>query len=414
MGSAAEALQRCEELWMPWARAGHPPEVNSTAPTAPEAAFMMRRLASLAAPCPRGQRSSLVREPFVRGLLRHVVANAARVTSAEQRSQAVADTVWSLGVLAGPYLYAEEMAALVETPVNLERGLFQPPQVADLLWGLATCQHEPSRLGAFLEVVAATDSGLSEYSPRDITTVLWAVATLRPRQPVVAALLASSPRTWAGAGGWTPLELTTDQLSTAAWALAACGAAGAESPQLLRLWQEICERRDAFLGAAKTRFSLLRIHQVALTLDLESAYDPRELHPHGRNVMAAARRSWMRDSGDKRTKHVSHLQRELGAALASLGLSPLEESNVAGYSVDLTVPEHSLAIEADGPSHFSRTSGRLLGSAVLKRRHLRRSGWRVLSVPLATWEELIGPEERGRYLKAELQALRPGHLWPWS
>lgn len=103
---------------------------------------------------------------------------------------------------------------------------------------------------------------LPAYLPQDITTVLWAVATLRPRQPVVAALLASSPRTWAGAGGWTPLELTTDQLSTAAWALAACGAAGAESPQLLRLWQEICERRDAFLGAAKTRFSLLRIHQV--------------------------------------------------------------------------------------------------------------------------------------------------------
>eukprot|EP00873_Tetraselmis_striata_P017872 jgi/Tetstr1/438136/TSEL_002862.t1 len=69
--------------------------------------------------------------------------------------------------------------------------------------------------------------------------------------------------------------------------------------------------------------------------------------------------------------------------------------------------EHSLAIEADGPSHFSRTSGRLLSSGVLKRRHLRRSGWRVLSVPLATWEELIGPEERRRYLEVDRVAGAP-------
>jgi hypothetical protein len=75
--------------------------------------------------------------------------------------------------------------------------------------------------------------------------------------------------------------------------------------------------------------------------------------------------------------------------------------------VDLTVPEYGLAIEADGPSHFSRTTGRLLGPTVLKRRHLRKAGWAVLSVPLPVWEELIGPDERLRYLKARPLPLNP-------
>jgi hypothetical protein len=37
------------------------------------------------------------------------------------RWQAVANTVWSLAVLAGPFLYAEEMAAIVEVtpPLHL-------------------------------------------------------------------------------------------------------------------------------------------------------------------------------------------------------------------------------------------------------------------------------------------------------
>jgi len=78
---------------------------------------------------------------------------------------------------------------------------------------------------------------------------------------------------------------------------------------------------------------------------------------------------------------------------------------LAGYSVDISLPHLKLAIEADGPSHFSRTPGPprpapnllppsspppasastgppvLAGPTAMKRRHLRAMGWALVSVP---------------------------------
>jgi hypothetical protein len=97
----------------------------------------------------------------------------------------------------------------------------------------------------------------------------------------MVTLLRSTPLTWGGSGrqadvSWAPLDLSTDQLSTCAWALAVMGAA--EAPQLLRLWQDICERSDSFLKATNTRFSLLRIHQVPVPLRLPCSCCPITLN----------------------------------------------------------------------------------------------------------------------------------------
>lgn len=54
----------------------------------------------------------------------------------------------------------------------------------------------------------------------------------------------------------------------------------------------------------------------------------------------------------------------------------------AGYSIDITLPQLRIAIEADGPSHTSRTpGGAMLGATAMKRRHLQRLGWQVINVP---------------------------------
>lgn len=88
----------------------------------------------------------------------------------------------------------------------------------------------------------------------------------------------------------------------------------------------------------------------------------------------------------------------------------------AGYAIDVTLPALRIAIEADGPSHFSRTplpalpaphqaAGRpaqsggtasepqaratasstpkgpwVLGATAMKRRHLRALGWSLISI----------------------------------
>lgn len=87
----------------------------------------------------------------------------------------------------------------------------------------------------------------------------------------------------------------------------------------------------------------------------------------------------------------------------------------AGYSIDITIPSMRVAIEADGPSHFSRTtrassessskSGAVqLGATAMKRRHLQGLGWAVVNVPYIDWDKLTDEASRADYLKRRIQA----------
>ena len=74
--------------------------------------------------------------------------------------------------------------------------------------------------------------------------------------------------------------------------------------------------------------------------------------------------------------------------------------------MDLAVPQQRLAIEADGPSHFTRNTGDVqpLGHTSMKHRHLRLLGWQVVSVPWFEWDEIRGPVMRREYLLSRLES----------
>jgi len=75
--------------------------------------------------------------------------------------------------------------------------------------------------------------------------------------------------------------------------------------------------------------------------------------------------------------------------------------------VDLAVPQQRLAIEADGPSHFTRNTGNIrpLGHTNMKHRHLRLLGWQVVSVPWFEWDDVRGPVMRREYLLSHIEPL---------
>ena len=65
-----------------------------------------------------------------------------------------------------------------------------------------------------------------------------------------------------------------------------------------------------------------------------------------------------------------------------------------------------VAVEADGPSHFSHNKPhRVLGPTLARNRALQRRGWLVLSVPYFEWDPLGSPEAKSLYLKRKLGAL---------
>ena len=62
------------------------------------------------------------------------------------------------------------------------------------------------------------------------------------------------------------------------------------------------------------------------------------------------------------------------------------EAIIGIYSVDIALPEYKVAIEVDGPSHFTRTRPkRCLGPTLMKQRHLEGAGWVVVSVCSDDW-----------------------------
>jgi len=74
-----------------------------------------------------------------------------------------------------------------------------------------------------------------------------------------------------------------------------------------------------------------------------------------------------------------------------------------------------VAIEADGPSHMSRTTvhsssggGKQrpvqLGATSLKRRLLQGLGWRVVNVAYDQWDDLPDVDQKMRFLKQRINA----------
>ena len=79
------------------------------------------------------------------------------------------------------------------------------------------------------------------------------------------------------------------------------------------------------------------------------------------------------------------------------------------YTVDLALPAHRVAIEVDGPTHYTlNNTERLCGHTLLKRRLLRQLGWHVVHVPYFEWtyfnsyDEEREQELRKSYLVAKI------------
>eukprot|EP00884_Botryococcus_braunii_P012295 jgi/Botrbrau1/21066/Bobra.0144s0065.1 len=79
-------------------------------------------------------------------------------------------------------------------------------------------------------------------------------------------------------------------------------------------------------------------------------------------------------------KKVTRIHMDVYETLVSLGGVCELETMCDGLPVDIAFPLARLALEVDGPSHFTM-SGHVTGETALKRRLLTAAGWRVISVP---------------------------------
>ena len=101
---------------------------------------------------------------------------------------------------------------------------------------------------------------------------------------------------------------------------------------------------------------------------------------------------------------VSNAQRQVGESLHRLGVAhELEYITADGlFSIDLAVVDRRIALEFDGPSHFTRNTLEPLGHTRLRDRLLSAMGWHVVSIPFFDWDRLHQPEQMDAYVKQRL------------
>lgn len=109
----------------------------------------------------------------------------------------------------------------------------------------------------------------------------------------------------------------------------------------------------------------------------------------------------MRESmGSKHT--VSAAQADVYRTVRNMGISAQVEQHIQGISVDIILPDHSIAIEVDGPSHFFRNNTMLqIGHGAFKHVLLDRMGWTLVSIPFQTWDG-VDRHAQSEYLRSML------------
>lgn len=129
-----------------------------------------------------------------------------------------------------------------------------------------------------------------------------------------------------------------------------------------------------------------------------------------KQYLAAFRETSVRETAKLASQRPSTFQKQVLKSCNSLdpswqvlGGEHLTEDKLFSMDVAMLVQGVKVAVEADGPTHFSMNKPyRLMGSTLLRNRALQRRGWRLLSVPFYEWDELPSAKAKAEYLRSKL------------
>jgi len=304
----------------------------------------------------------------------------------ELNPQGLANTAWAF-VTAGhaaPALFD----AIGREAAGRVREL-NPQALTNTAWAFATAgQAAP----ALFDAIGKESAGrVREFNPQDLANTAWAFATAGHAAPALFDAIGRE-------AARRVRELNPQDLANTAWAFAVLDHLPSESSLFDQGFAHHCDA----LAHEFSSNNLCQLHQWRLWYASERACS--DALPEAALLArcdSAFRAAWVQPS---------LLQRDVAKALALLGASVQEEMVLEeGYSLDLVVDcggEELIAVEVDGPSHFV---GRVpTGATLLKRRQLRHSGWRLVTVPYWEWNELAHSdksterEQRAVYLSSLL------------
>ncbi|KAI3975309.1 hypothetical protein MKX01_033549 [Papaver californicum] len=311
----------------------------------------------------------------------------------ECSAQGVSNIAWALSKIGGELLYLSEMDRVAEVATT-KVSEFNSQNVANVAGAFASMQHSASEL--FVELSNRASDIIQTFREQELAQVLWAFASLyEPADPLFDSLdsvFKDAGKLTCCIGGEKSssvegrdvvesigdlvlandtldihvLSFSRDQLGNIAWSYAVLGKLDRE--------QRISEQyREKIMFVSQ-------IHLVNQCLKLEHP----DLHLH------------LTSDLEEKIAQVARL-------IVSMGLEWVREHSVDGYSLDAALVDKKLALEIDGPTHFSRNLDNPLDHTMLKRHYVSAAGWKLVSLSHQEWEDLQGEFEQLDYLREILK-----------
>ena len=345
--------------------------------------------------------------------MRFALEGAAVRVAPSMNAQEVVNTLWALATLGwrcgeGSVRCALEGAAVRVAPI------MNAQHVANTLWAAATLRWEAgagSMWSALEGAVVRLAPGMNE---RHVANTLWALATLLwPMESLTKSVLKK-----AVAG--VALRMNVQAVASTLWGLAVLGwqadrdmaaafkhrcslmgkaatprqelmAAGPSSPTVLAEAEpmELCTKDLSQLLQAHLASHLLGLHLVTLPS----------------SILLPAVQAYREQT---RNATVSNGQREVADSLCRLGIAhELEYITADGlFSIDLAIVDRRIAVEFDGPSHFTVNSLEPLGRTHLRHRLISAIGWLVVSIPFFEWDRFRQSNEQDAYVWSRVDSGR--------
>ncbi|KAL7594840.1 RAP domain-containing protein, chloroplastic [Lactuca sativa] len=329
----------------------------------------------------------------------------------ECSAQGISNIAWALSKIGGDLLYVSEMDRVAEVALT-KVDQFNSQNVANISGAFASMQH--SAPGLFSELSKRGSDIINTFQPQELAQVLWAFASLfEPVDSLLSALdnvyqntlqfrckkASKNPNLEPlKVESFPVLELTRDEIGNICWSYAVLGEMNRGF--FFNIWKTLEEfeeqnvsdqYREDIMFATQVYLvnQCLKVEYPHLSLCLKTEIEDK--------IIRAGRTSRFNQ------KITSSFQKEVARLLVATGVDWVREYVVDGYTLDAALIDLKLALEIDGPTHFSRNLGNPLGHTVLKRRYLEAAGWKVVSVSHQKWEELEGSHEQLDYLREILQ-----------